>query len=149
MARYVELDLVILGIACLGIKGNTLCEGEPTMNRVLVSVSRILLVAVALGAAGAARAQSANTGALTGRVTDASSRQPIAGVTVVAQGPQGEQAELTDTDGQFTITGLVPGQYVVRFYYANVKVERPNVTVYADKKLQINVPMQTKSVSAE
>src|SRR5207247_2750250 len=113
----------------------TLCEGETTMDRVMTFLSRILVVAAVLGAAGAARAQSANTGALTGRVTDAASRQPIAGVTVVAQGPQGEQAELTDADGQYTITGLVPGQYVVRFYFANVKVERQNVTIYGDKKI--------------
>jgi hypothetical protein len=82
-------------------------------------------------------------------VTDAATGQPVAGVTVVAQGPQGEQAELTDTDGTYTITGLIPGTYVVRYYYANVKVERPNVTVFADKKIQLNVPLQTKAATAE
>jgi len=112
-------------------------------------LSGVLVAAVALGSAGAAYAQSANSGALTGRVSDASSGLPIAGVTVVAQGPQGEQAELTDAEGSYTITGLVPGQYVLRFYYANVKVERQNVTVFADKKIQVNVPMQTKAAAAE
>src|SRR5262245_11631738 len=58
-------------------------------------------------------AQGANTGALTGVVTDAASGQPLGGVTVVAQGPQGEQAALTDETGQYDITGLVPGIYVV------------------------------------
>src|SRR5215831_14834377 len=126
-----------------------LCGRRTMMRRTMISLSRVLVAAVALGAAGAVYAQSANMGALTGRVTDASSGTPIAGVTVVAQGPQGEQAELTDAEGTYTIIGLVPGQYVVRFYYANVKVERQNVTVFADKKIQVNVPMQTKAAAAE
>src|SRR5690349_15378676 len=108
------------------------------MRRTTIWLSGALVAAVALGAASVAYAQSANSGALTGRVTDASSGLAIAGVTVVAQGPQGEQAELTDAEGSYTITGLVPGQYVLRFYFANVKVERQNVTVFADKKIQVN-----------
>ena len=114
-----------------------------------ILVSNSLIAISLLFAANAAWAQSANTGALTGRVTDAATGQPVAGVTVVAQGPQGEQAELTDTDGTYTLTGLVPGLYVVRYYYANVKVERPNVTIFADKKIQVNVPLQTKAATAE
>src|SRR5438309_261986 len=79
----------------------------------LMALSFVTLCGVRMAAA-------QNTGSLTGRVTDASSGQPVPGVTIVAQGPQGEQAELTDTDGLYTITGLTPGMYVVRFYYTNV-----------------------------
>ena len=114
-----------------------------------ILASSCLSLLTAFFAANPAWGQSANTGALTGRVTDAATGQPVAGVTVVAQGPQGEQAELTDSDGTYTITGLIPGTYVVRYYYANVKVERPNVTVFADKKIQVNVPLQTKAATAE
>src|SRR5262244_3649988 len=119
------------------------------MRRTITSLSQVLVAALALFAAGRVFAQGANTGALTGRVTDAATGQPVAGVTVVAQGPQGEQAELTDDTGTYTIIGLVPGPYVVRYYFANVKVERTNVTVYADKKIQINVPLQTRAAAAE
>src|SRR5262249_26382973 len=108
-----------------------------------------LIAASALSIAGSAYAQSANSGALTGRVTDAATGLGVAGVTVVAQGPQGEQAELTDTDGTYTITGLKPGAYVLRFYFGNAKAERQGVTVFADKKIQVNVPMQTKAVVTE
>src|SRR5262249_29123445 len=105
----------------------------------------VVCLAAVIGFDRPAAGQAANSGALTGIVTDASSRQPLAGVTVVASGPQGEQAELTDDTGSYTITGLVPGIYVLRMFYNDVKVERQNVQVFADKKIQVNVPMQTKS----
>src|SRR5215831_20365080 len=91
-----------------------------------VSVALVFLAGAILFQRTAA-GQAANSGALTGIVTDASSGQPLAGVTVVATGPQGEQAELTDDTGSYTITGLVPGMYVVRMFYSDVKVERQNV----------------------
>src|SRR5690349_7730589 len=97
-----------------------------------------LVVSLILCGASAAFAQSANTGAIAGRITDAGNGEPVAGVTVVAQGPQGEQAELSDEDGQYTITGLVPGAYTIHFYYGNVKVERTGVQAFADKKIQVN-----------
>ena len=108
-----------------------------------------LVVSLILATAAVANAQSANTGALVGRVTDAATGQAVTGVTVVAEGPQGEQAEITDDEGQFTITGLVPGTYAVHFYYSNVKVDRTGVQVFADKKIQINLPMQTKAATNE
>ena len=96
-----------------------------------------------------AAGQAANSGALTGIVTDASTGKPLAGVTVVAQGPQAEQAELTDDSGSYTITGLLPGMYVVRMFYGDIKVERQNVQVFADKKIQVNVAVQTRASHAE
>jgi hypothetical protein len=108
-----------------------------------------LVVSLILAGASAAFAQSANTGAIAGRVTDANNGQAIAGVTVVAQGPQGEQAELSDEEGQYTITGLVPGVYSIHFYFGNVKVDRTGVEVFADKKIQVNLPMQTKASTSE
>src|SRR5262245_58653734 len=108
-------------------------------------LSFTLLLAVSLFGSARAWAQGASTGALTGIVTDVSTGAPIAGVTVVAQGPQGEQGDITDDEGRYTITGLVPGAYVVRMFYGNVKVERQNVQVFADKKIQVNVPLQIKT----
>ncbi|HJZ89187.1 MAG TPA: von Willebrand factor type A domain-containing protein [Polyangia bacterium] len=94
-------------------------------------------------------AQLASTGLIAGRVTDAKTGQPLAGVTVVAQGPLGEQAEITDDQGHYEITGLAPGVYVVRFYYANVKVERANIQVVAGRKVEVSVPMPPGAASEE
>src|SRR5262245_11547766 len=113
-----------------------------------ITLSALVVFALML-VAGRAFAQDATTGALTGMVTDASTGQALAGVTVVAQGPLGEQGDITDDTGHYTITSLPPGAYVIRLFYGNVKVERQNVTVFADKKIQVNVPMQTKAATSE
>ena len=67
-------------------------------------MSRIRAGAVALGLSlalllggGIARAQDV-TGKITGRVTDKDSGQPLSGVTVIVQGPQGDDATLTEQD---------------------------------------------------
>jgi len=91
----------------------------------------------------------ANGGVIEGRVTDAASGSPVAGVTVVAQGPLGEQAEITDEEGTYRITELKPGNYVVRFFYGNVKVERQNVNVDANKGSNVTIAMQTRASQAE
>ena len=108
-----------------------------------------MLAIVALCIVPPVAAAGPRVGTIAGTVTDAGSGRPLSGVTVVAQGPRGEQADLSDTDGTYTITGLAPGGYVVRYFYANVKVERQNVQVFADKKTRLNVSLQTKAVTAE
>jgi hypothetical protein len=104
-----------------------------------------LVAAATLLTTGVCFAQQASTGSLHGRVTDPASGGALAGVTVVATGPQGDQAEITDDSGSYVITGLTPGMYVVRFYFGNAKVERQNVQVFADKTIQVNVALQANT----
>src|SRR6266508_3767284 len=91
-----------------------------------------------LVAAQVARAQEV-TGRVIGKVTDEAGA-PLGGVTVIAQGPQGEDATLTDDKGDYLFTTLVPGTYVLRFYVANAssQVEQPNVAVIADRTVRAN-----------
>ncbi len=56
------------------------------------------------------------TGTITGLVRHKDTGQPIAGVTVVAQGPQGELAEVTDDRGRYTITEVPAGKYLIVFF---------------------------------
>ncbi len=102
-----------------------------------------LAVALALFSSGTALA--AVTGNIAGVVTDQATGKPLPGVTITVSGPalQGEQTEFTDSAGRYIITELPPGEYVVRFYYSNVKVERPGVVLDADKTLPVNAAIPT------
>jgi len=90
-------------------------------------------------AGGVAHAQE-TTGRVTGRVSDQETGMPMGGVTVIMQGPQGEDATLTDDKGEYRFSSLPIGTYVIRFYAANTsaQVEQPGVTVQADKMLRVN-----------
>lgn len=77
-----------------------------------------------------ARAQSPTTGAIEGRVTDAKTGEAKVGVTVWAIGPTGDpQTALTDEDGAYKITELLPGTYTVTFYVDDVTLTRKNIDI--------------------
>ena len=71
-------------------------------------------------------------GQIQGNITNEDNGRPLQGVTIVVTGPalQGEQSEITDKNGQYLITQLPPGDnYIIRFYFGDVVVERPNVRI--------------------
>src|SRR5205814_9956134 len=86
-----------------------------------------------------------------GVVSDQNTGKALAGVTVTVSGPnlQGEQTEFTDGSGRYIITELPPGEYVVRFYFSNIKIERPGVFLSADKTLQVNAAMPTAQAKTQ
>jgi hypothetical protein len=80
---------------------------------------------------------SPTSGAIFGRVVDQDRQQPLDGVTVVASGPQGDQAVLTDGKGQYELRGLPIGDYLVRFFRGAVAIER-SATVLMDQTVRVN-----------
>src|SRR6266511_3471447 len=114
----------------------------------LVAPAAIALAALVL-APGVARA--AVTGSIGGVVTDGATGKKLAGVTVTVTSPalQGEQTEFTDADGRWIITELPPGEYLVRFYFANLNIERPGVFVQPDKTLAVNVVVPTQKAEVK
>ena len=107
-----------------------------------------LFVALTLAAPAAFAAVSGN---IAGTVTDEATGKPLAGVTVTATSPalQSEQTEFTDGSGRYIITSLPPGEYVIRFYFSNIKVERPGVHLSADKTLPVNAAIPTKTAETK
>ena len=98
---------------------------------------------------GIARAQDV-TGKITGRVTDKDSGQPLSGVTVIVQGPQGDDATLTSNTGDYYFSSLPVGTYVIRFYMANssTKTEQGGVVVSADKTVRVNARIAGQAAAA-
>ena len=91
-------------------------------------------------------------GAIQGTVTNKGSGRPLEGVTVVISGPalQGDQSEVTDKSGRYMITQVPPGDnYMIRFYFNDVVVERPNVRIVQSKTLPISLSMPTHKGTAD
>ncbi len=107
------------------------------MKRLVRTATLVGLVLTLLG--GVAVAQY-TTGQVIGRVTDRDTGAAMGGVTVIVQGPQGEDATLTNDKGEYTFTTLPIGSYTIRFYAANtaVQVEQQGLTVSAERTVRVN-----------
>jgi hypothetical protein len=91
-------------------------------------------------------------GTIQGRVLNKDNGRPLEGVTIMVSGPalQADQTEVTDKGGQYLITQLPPGDnYIVRFYFNDVVVERPGVRIVQSKTLPINISMPTHKGGAD
>ena len=91
-------------------------------------------------------------GQIQGTVTNKDTGRPFPGVTIVVTGPalQGDQTEITDKNGRYLITQLPSGDnFIVRFYFNDVVVERPGVRIAQNKTLNISVAIPTHKGSAD
>ncbi|HEY2749282.1 MAG TPA: carboxypeptidase-like regulatory domain-containing protein, partial [Polyangia bacterium] len=122
---------------------------EISMRSLTRIAGGVLLLAALVLAPRAAHA--AVTGSIEGVVTDQATGKKLAGVTVTVTSPalQGEQTEFTDADGHYIITELPPGEYLVRFYFSNISVERPGVFLQTDKTLSVNVAIPTQKAEVK
>ncbi len=85
------------------------------------------------------------TGAISGRVVDRVTREPLRGAVVIVRNPLGTRRARTDRNGYYIIRGLVPGRYQVaakaRRYFGEaypqpVEVIQGVVTEYINFALQ-------------
>jgi hypothetical protein len=86
-----------------------------TTARHLAIAAALACAAVQLFAVPRAAAQSNTTGAIQGQITDADSGEKLPGVTVVVSSPalQGTQTAISDENGQYKLSELPPGSYLV------------------------------------
>jgi len=119
------------------------------MNRIRGIVLGLTVLAVSAVLGNAAWAQE-TTGRVTGRVTDKDTGATMAGVTVIVQGPQGEDATVTDATGFYQFSSLAVGTYTIRYYVANTstQVEQPDVKVSAQKTVRVNAQIASQAAAA-
>jgi len=90
----------------------------------------------------------AQNGTISGVVTDAQSKDPVIGASVLIQGTQ--VGTMTDIEGKFTIPNVKPGTYSLSIsfitYTTNVI---PDVVVESGKVTNVQVPMQEGSTALE
>jgi len=98
-----------------------------------------------------ALAQSSTTGVVRGVIVDKATKDAVIGATVSISGPalQGQQAEITDDNGGFTIASLPPGNYVLTVFYGTQQFSRPNVLIEVGKQAFVRVPIDTSIQTTE
>ena len=106
--------------------------------RALLAAGVLGLVPAVVGwAPGNVDAQGITTGAITGRVTDKKTGEPMVGVTVVAGAGRDTVTAITEEDGTFRFTSLLPGRYLVTFFYGDATAEHPGIEVGAQRTTQV------------
>lgn len=75
---------------------------------------------------------------ITGTILDTDAKEPAVGVTIVASSPslQGEQVVISDDKGAFEIP-LVPGTYLLTYYYNDTTTKQPNIVVRANRATRV------------
>ena len=98
--------------------------------------------------AATAAVATATTGAIQGRVSDAASGVPLAGVTVAITGATSTTA-ITDEAGGYGVGGLAPGQYLVTFFFGEVTIERRGIQVGVNKTTPVFQKINTAAAVSE
>ncbi len=109
------------------MKGNSLEKPKTVPVFAVVFLTLIL-------AAGAVFAQS-NFGKITGKVVEKGTNMPLIGANVMIVGTNLGAA--TDRDGNFEITGVPPGRYVLKARFMGYKEMTKKVLVAADKIVEV------------
>lgn len=90
----------------------------------------------------------AQTGTITGKVTDARLNEPLIGASVMIEGST--TGAVTDIDGHFRIAGLKPGNYnIVASYVSYEDQTIKNVNVSGEKETTLNIKMRQSDISLE
>jgi carboxypeptidase family protein/TonB-dependent receptor-like protein len=104
-------------------------------SRCVGAVLAALFVAIVL----AGPVSAATTGTISGTVTDAATKKPLAGVTVTASSPSGRGTSTSDASGFYNIYNLAPDTYTVSITIKGYDdVVTSGVTVVQDQNVRID-----------
>ncbi|NOY77846.1 MAG: TonB-dependent receptor, partial [Calditrichaeota bacterium] len=88
----------------------------------------------------------AQTGTLSGNVTDAATHRPLPGANVILVGTQ--LGTTTDASGSFRITGLLPGKYTVAVRFIGYKSVQKTVLI-GKKPVTLAFELQPQTLSTQ
>lgn len=113
--------------------------------------SSAAVIAIVASATTEARAQ-AGAAVLTGRVSDASTKGPVADVVVTVTSPelQGEETVVTDSNGFYRVQNLPPGDYTIRLDKEAYKpYSRGGILLRADVTLRVDADLLPEGLKEE
>ncbi len=91
---------------------------------------------------------TATTGVIQGRVTDSNGGGALPGVTVVVTG-NSSQHVITDGDGNYRVVALVPGEYLVTFFFGDAEIQRRGIRVSVGKTVPVFQKINTAAAVQE
>ena len=106
----------------------------------------IAALLLALGGTGASHL-TAQTGAVTGVITDTTTRQPLEGATVNLAGIPA--SALTDTGGRYLLDGVPPGTYTVKVVVPGYGTRSREVEVMPEGTLEIDFRLRVSGVDPD
>ena len=107
------------------------------MHRIRITIAALLAAAMLPVAAPAG-----TTGGIAGRVVDAQSQAPLAGVAVTATSPSQVATATTDASGQYRFLSLAPDAYTLSFQKAQYDPQSAaGVSIFADQVQTVNIAM--------
>ncbi len=89
----------------------------------------------------------AQTGTLTGTVTDAESGETLPGANVLIQ--ELNRGASTDGNGEFTIQNIEPGQYKIRVTFVGYSAFNETVQITAGQETELNIALETGAVGLD
>src|SRR5699024_2838801 len=81
-------------------------------------------------------ADKLETGVIKGTVTNAETGEPMPGASVYCEGTT--IGDATDKEGEYEITGVEPGEYVLVAQFIGYKSEKKKITIEANDTLSVN-----------
>jgi uncharacterized surface anchored protein len=85
--------------------------------------------------------QTSKAGTITGQVTDAATRRPLAGVKIVVEGGDLTVLTITASDGHFTVSDLPAGRYKVTATRAGYRSKLASASVTAKAGATVNLAL--------
>ena len=83
-------------------------------------------------------------GAIKGKITDMDSKAPLMYATIVIKGTT--HGTTSDIEGNYILTNLLPGKYVIDYSFVGYKSEEKEVEVQAGKTVEVNVILMAQSI---
>jgi TonB-dependent receptor len=89
----------------------------------------------------------AQSGNITGRITDASDRSPLWGTNILLDGTS--TGTTTDVEGRYRLTGVPAGKQLIVFRYLGYETDSVEVNIVAGTTIELNKEMRIQAIEGE
>ncbi|TRZ74460.1 MAG: carboxypeptidase-like regulatory domain-containing protein [Bacteroidetes bacterium] len=112
-----------------------------TSKYILIGILFLVAHGVTFASSPDHKTGNAPNSALKGEITDRFSKEKLAGVTITIEGLN--EKLYSDAEGNFTVTGLEPGEYQADFKLISYKEQKMNIKVKLSENHKIRVSLES------